>query len=105
MEKNKRQNAPDIGEIEFCSCGNPSGEGLCQLQSDEELTYRCADCGKQVRCLRQDLDSNEDSKMPEVFTLEDLKSAFNAGRLRDISSFNEEQWEWYFETFESWFGS
>ena len=36
-------------EVEFCTCGNPSGEGNIQMVNDEELLYFCCDCNKQVQ--------------------------------------------------------
>lgn len=35
-----------VNEVEFCTCGNPSGEGNIQMD-DEEMLYFCCDCGKQ----------------------------------------------------------
>jgi hypothetical protein len=35
--------------VEFCTCGNPSGEGNIQMVNYEELLYFCCDCGKQVQ--------------------------------------------------------
>ena len=34
--------------IEYCTCGNPSGEGSVKFEDEEKLIYYCADCGKQV---------------------------------------------------------
>jgi len=33
----------------YCTCGNPSKEGNCHFEGDENLIYCCADCGKQVK--------------------------------------------------------
>lgn len=38
-----------VNEVEFCTCGNPSGEGNIQMVNDEELLYFCCDCNKQVQ--------------------------------------------------------
>ena len=38
-----------VNEVEFCTCGNPSGEGNIQMINNEELLYFCCDCNKQVK--------------------------------------------------------
>ena len=38
-----------VNEVEFCTCGNPSGEGNIQMVNDEEMLFFCCDCGKQVQ--------------------------------------------------------
>ena len=38
-----------VNEVEFCTCGNPSGEGNIQMVNDEEMLYFCCDCNKQVQ--------------------------------------------------------
>ncbi len=34
---------------DFCTCGNPSGEGNIDFVGDEELIYKCCDCNKIVK--------------------------------------------------------
>lgn len=41
--------AVSVNEVEFCTCGNPSGEGNIQMVNDEEMLYFCCDCNKQVQ--------------------------------------------------------
>jgi hypothetical protein len=38
-----------VNEVEFCTCGNPSGEGNIQMVNDEEMLYSCCDCNNQVQ--------------------------------------------------------
>jgi hypothetical protein len=33
----------------YCTCGNPSKEGSCYFEGDENLIYQCGDCGKVVK--------------------------------------------------------
>ena len=49
---------PSTEKEEYCTCGNPSKEGNCYFEGDEDLVYQCADCGK----VRQfDLDEEDES--------------------------------------------
>ena len=45
----KRLTLLGVNEVEFCTCGNPSGEGNIQMVNDEEMLFFCCDCGKQVQ--------------------------------------------------------